>query len=748
MKIHILISISCLLFISALQSRTIHPILTLTKSGLADIRKNINKAPIFKESYIQIKSDVDEWVKSGVNVPVPKDMAGGYTHEVHKRNFLMLQAAGNVYQISGDKSYALHIKKVFQAYAAMYPTLGKHPAMRSYARGKIFWQCLNDANWMVYASQAYDCIYETLSKSERDNLETNLFRPFADFISIENPSFFNRIHNHSTWGNAAVGMIALVMEDDSLLKRALYGISGMGAISGVDNDGGTIDVNQSAGFLAQLDEAFSPDGYYSEGPYYERYAMSPFILFSQALANAKPELHIFQYRDHLLKKALTSLLNMTDSKGRFFPINDAQKGMSYQSRELVAAVNAIYFYEGQDKALLSIAESQGKVQLDQTGLAVASAIAEHKSQPFVKNSMLFSDGPKGNGGAVSVLRQNVNGFENACFFKYGIQGMGHGHFDRLSYSLYQNKNEILQDYGAARWVNIDQKAGGVYLKENQSWAKQTIAHNTVVVNESSQFGGNTQRGDLYPSQSYYFDVSNPNIQIASAVDTNAYKGVSLHRTLCFLPDESFDQSMLIDIFAVDSDTPNNLDLPFHFGSQLMTSSVDIVVPEVQLKTLGKTDGYQHLWKEGHGIIDSTQYIISWFTNGVFTTQYSLAEKGDEIIFARIGANDSNFNLRRDPLFIHRKRQEKNALFINVISSHGNYNPVDEVPINSYGPKVMIDLLLNNDAYTIAKITTGGKNIYTVMISNKNNTPGQSHSVSINDVTYNWKNAVSVQKIKI
>jgi hypothetical protein len=80
------------------------------------------------------------------------------------------------------------------------------------------------------------------------------FRPMADFISIENPKFFNRIHNHSTWGNAAVGMIGLVMKDEELIRRALYGIENDGLDNSMlDNDGGFIktDGQNQAGFLAQ-----------------------------------------------------------------------------------------------------------------------------------------------------------------------------------------------------------------------------------------------------------------------------------------------------------------------------------------------------------------------------------------------------------------------------------------------------------------------------------------------------------------
>ena len=174
----------------------------------------------------------------------------------------------------------------------MWPTIGKHPSERSYARGKLFWQCLNDANWLVYTAQAYDCIYDWLDEETRDKLNDELFRPYADYVSVDNPKFHNRLHNHSTWANAAVGMIGLVMDDEELIDRALYAFD-IGKESGLtDNDGGSLNLKgyKEGGFLAQIDYSFSPDGYYTEGPYYQRYAMYPFLIFAQGLANKKPEL--------------------------------------------------------------------------------------------------------------------------------------------------------------------------------------------------------------------------------------------------------------------------------------------------------------------------------------------------------------------------------------------------------------------------------------------------------------------------
>ncbi len=303
----------------SISQESTHPSLILTQQGVKDIRANLGNIPIFDESLAATQEEVDAEINNGIEVPIPKDYSGGYTHERHKRNFIMMQKAGVLYQILEDEKYANFVKDLLFEYAKMYPTLPIHPKPRSYARGKIFWQCLNDSNWLVYTSQAYDCIYNFLTEEERNTLETDLFRPFADFISKENPNFFNRVHNHSTWGNAAVGMIALAMDDDSLLQRALYGYKDAQINPNLkDDDGGYINRDGKMGFLANLEEPFSPDGYFTEGPYYQRYASYPFLIFAQALQNKKPELNVLYHKDSVLIKSVNALINLSDADGEFF----------------------------------------------------------------------------------------------------------------------------------------------------------------------------------------------------------------------------------------------------------------------------------------------------------------------------------------------------------------------------------------------------------------------------------------------
>ncbi len=714
-----------------------HPNLILTKQGVKDIKTG-GTAPLFDKALAEAKAEIAQSLKVGIQVPIPKDAGGGYTHEQHKRNYKYMNLAGNLYQITGEKMYANYVKKMLTEYVAMYKDLPLHPVDKSYSRGKLFWQCLNEANWLVYTSQAYDAVYDCLSAKERKNFEDNLFRPFADFLSIENPKFFNRIHNHSTWGNAAVGMIGLVMKDEELINRALYGLSLSEQENlAKDNDGGFIyEKGQSkAGFLAQIDHAFSPDGYYTEGPYYQRYAMTPFMLFSLALHHNKEDLKIFEYRDGILLKAVYTLLYQTNQAGEFFPINDAMKGMSIGSGSVISAVNIAYGLN-EDPELLSVAKLQSHVLLDHNGYAVARALQEGKAKPFFKKSVELRDGAKGDEGALGILRTLKDEDEIAVLFKYAAQGLGHGHFDKLSYSMYDGNTEVLQDYGSARWVNIDHKAGGRYLKENKSWAKQTIAHNTLVVDGKSHFAGKYEKANTFHSEPYFFNVDNANIQIISAKETNAYEDVAMQRTLILCNGDDFSGPILIDVMAAFSENEHQYELPFHYAEHFMRLNAELKsnLPKI----MGEKHGYQHLYQEASSVIDGENLQFTWFRDNKMYSITAHADTGDEAIIARIGANDPNFNLRRDALLIHRKNKAKDALFLSLIEPHGSYSPVTETPDTPYSQIKSVQVILYNKEYTIFTIKDIHNTGHTFMLSNENNDSDSTHKIEHEGNVYEWK----------
>jgi len=654
-------------------------------------------------------------------------------------NWSTLRDAGALYRLTGEEKYAEFLRDALLEYAAVYRDWPTHPTARSYATGKVFWQCLNDANWLVYVSQGYGDIYNWLDPEVQTKLNTELFRPMADFLSVENPQFFNRIHNHSTWGSAAVGMIGLVMEDDELVERALKGIPSADLPDDLrDDDTGLIkDKYGRAGFLAQLDLSFSPDGYFTEGPYYLRYALSPFLLFGRALEDKRPELGVLDYRDGILKKAVSGLLNQADPSGDFFPINDSQKGMSLYSPEVIKAVDYAYYYFGEDPMLLSLAEKQSGFTLDEAGVAVAKAIAEGKSRPYRPSSIAFADGAEGTEGGVGILRAYGADEAQTCLvMKYSAQGMGHGHFDKLAYSLYNETGEVVQDYGAARWVNIDQKGGGRYLKENNSWAKQSIAHNTLVIDETSHYNGDIRIAEERHPDLYAFSTDNPNLQLMSAKVDDAYANRTLHRSQILFTAPAFAQPLLIDVFRSTGNSTATHELPTWYHGQLLSTDFDYTTNS-KLQALGDSHGYQHLYLEASGKPAGKSAQVGWFHAGTFYTQTMTIRPDDEIRMIRLGANDPKFNLRRDPAFVLRRENVANTTFASVTETHGSYTPRDEVPHTPYGELESLELVVDTDNYTALSFAHSNGQNWLLLLANNDNDAAAKHSLTINGQAYSW-----------
>ena len=236
------------------------------------------------------------------------------------------------------------------------------------------------------------------------------------------------------------------------------------------------------------------------------------------------------------------------------------------------------------------------------------------------------------------------------------------------------------------------------------------------------------RGDANASAQYLFDASNMDLQVVSAKDDKAYPGVSMHRTMFLLKDDSFRKPLVIDIFKLTSEHENQYDLPVWFLGHLLSASFDYEKEEKSLTTLGSDHGYQHIWREatGHSVKESTQ--ITWFNNRKFFTLTSATEPSDELIFVKTGANDPDFNLRYDPALIHRKKGGKDALFVSAIESHGRYNPVSEVSSDPFSGLDKIEVLHDSVDYTIVKITGKSKKTWTIGLSNIDNEP--THSLSL------------------
>ncbi len=682
--------------------------------------------PLYAAELARATGFLDTMMADGIVVPVPKDPGGGYTHEQHKRNFRAIYLGGQIFRITGDERYRDYVRDMLLEYAELYPTLGDHPERHDQYSGRIFWQVLNDAMWLVHAVQGYGDIRDTLSVDDRQNIDDNVFRPAVYFLSVESANTFDRIHNHATWATAGVGMTGYLLGDQDMVERALMGSNKSG----------------EAGFIRQTELLFSPDGYYTEGPYYQRFALLPFLVFADAVERNEPERKIFEHRDGILLKALRTTVQLS-YRGYFFPFNDAIRDKSLRTAELYDGIAIAYAQTG-DPSLLSVAEFQGRTVLTANGMRVASDLAAGEAAPFPFQSLLLTDGPNGDEGAVAILRQGTANAEGepatVLIAKNSSQGMGHGHFDKLAFQLYDNGNEIVRDYGAARFLNIVAKRGGRYLPENTTWAKTSVAHNTLVVDERSHFDGDVRVADAnWPEQLYFSDA--PGLQVTSAQIDSAYPGVNMRRTMLMPDIPGLEAPVIIDLVHASSGEAHQYDLPLHFSGHIMEYDFDMQGKVAERPVLGTENGYQHIWVDAQAEIADGSGALTWILDGRFYT-YRFAGNGPlTAVLGESGANDPEFNLRREPLLMLRAQREGEASFVSLIEAHGSYDGAAEQTLDS---RSLIASLDHDriDGLDILRLTLESGQRYSIAVSH-NPEPEQAHTVTLDGESIAWTGFAAV-----
>ena len=697
-----------------------HPISFATKKEFTEVSQQLKTNELLNTSFVNIKNEVDPYLNTDVDVPYPKDPAGGYTHDQHKFLYNLMFNAGLMYQLTGNVKYADLVKNILLKYAKLNPLLKNHPQATSSSPGRLFWQALNDANWLVYAGLAYDLVNEQITNEDKKTIAEKAFAPIVNYFVVDQKQWFNLIHNHAVWATAGVGIVGIACNNDNYLQMALYG---------TEKDG-------KAGYIANLDGLFSPDGYYNEGPYYTRYALLPFYLFANAINHVKPELKIFEYRNRILKKALDVALQLTNTNGEFFSFNDALKDKTYQSNEVVNAVDFAWQAYGYDSSYLPVCKAQNRVVLCKGGADISAALNKLKTKKifYPYTSAEYKDGADGKKGGVAVLRAGSANNLSTLIYKYSSHGLSHGHYDKLNIQYYDKVNEVLQDYVDVRYINIEQKWGGRYLPETNSYAQQTIAHNTITVDEKSHYNGTEKISELNHANKMYGNVNGKNLKVMAAMDDHAYSHVKLFRTVYMITIPGTEKTIVADIFKTQSDSVHQYDLPFNFLGTVMSTSFKYHYNS-NLNSLGNSNGYQHLWVEGatEKVAPFTQF--TYLNHKTFYTISTLSTDSMQVFFTRIGAKDSNFNLRRDPSYILRAKN-KNQTFVNVIEPHGSFNPITEIAVNSKSSVIAIEKMEDNPSFTAMKIKTKEGDILIIQCNDDNN-PDHQHTISINGMDMKW-----------
>jgi len=616
------------------------------------------------------------------------------------------------YLLTEKSEYRDATVKILMEYGENY---AKYPLEGTYD-GRLLNQTLNESGWLIDFAWAYDMMYQELSEEQRQKIEEDVLHNAADVIS----RYKRGLSNWQVWHNAAIGMVGLVTKNQALLERVI-------------ND-------PAHGFKYQISNGIRKDGlWWEESNSYHQYTLEPFTYFAEAAYNSNLDMYTYESEDGLsLKTMYDALLNyifadMTrPAVGNTSLYSPLKSGLLYEI--------AYKHYKDPNYAWLiqqTIGKDRGEKVLEpywafifaETELPdVTYKIASDVFAPDGKNIMgstLYEDS------GMAILRNHEPEGKatnvSMTWSPYGTTN-GHQHADMLSLMLYGNGETLLTEAGSLGYSNPN----------HISWAKQTLAHNTLVVDETSQYpqGDSTGLWDSdsgKPSSGVLKNIHiGPVLKTITAESDNVYDDVHLERTLVMI------DNYVLDWFRVNSDTEHIYDLPYHVNGNLIESSLEFEERQESFRDWG---GYQHIMQAKSSLTDN-QWNTTWQGNkgsglnltmlGAPNTEVVHGVALNELIMARRKGNNADFVTVLQPF-----AEDKNPRDIEPVEIQAD-SPAYAVNIGNNANMDMIALGMAGEMKNVSDITFDGSIAFT------QNTSGKNDGIALVNGKYYKDSAYTIQ----
>jgi len=443
----------------------------------------------------------------------------------HTRWLNGIETLGVAYLLEEKPAYAERARDVLLEYASFYEDLEPHNTKgeRGHTEARLFAQTLDEAVALCHVCVGYDFVRDAPCFTPRDRrqIEKHLLRPMTKTIMSNDMG----VSNWQSWHNAAVGCVGYLCRDKGLVKWAVKGRSG---------------------FLFQMRRSVMSSGmWYEESPSYHWYALAAHVYLMEAAARSGTDL----YRLPIVKKMFDAPVRQVMPDLTFPALHDSD-------RSSIAGARRFYdvaYRRFEDPAYIPLMRPRD------SGWSLLWGVGE--VPPDAGDGLqLVSSNEEAEG--LAVLR-DASG-RSALYMDYGPGISGHNQPAKLGIILFAHGDERFVDPGRLPYGNPLHK----------QWYRQTVAHNTVVVNETSQ----TRTGAKLKA----FGV-NDRFSIVRAVCDGAYPGVVLDRTLLFYGDT------IVDVFRCSAERESTFDLPLHVRGELACTA-----PTEPFEGFASDSGYQHL----------------------------------------------------------------------------------------------------------------------------------------------------------
>ena len=544
-------------------------------------------------------------------------------------NNLLSQSAMSLavlWRLEGNHGHLAQATAILMGYAERYPDFltgiqsVPNPGVATYTT-------LDESAWVLPLSWAFDLIRDSLAAKEVENITDRLLTLAAGHLVRHH---FHDIHNFSCWHNAAIGTLGLVLNRQDLIEFAIHG---------------------EFGFDAQLRDGVLTDGLWYEGSFsYHFFALTAFLALAKAACHT-PELDL---RDRLaLRAMLHAPIRCEYPDGSLPATNDCWYFTSLTGECCHGVPPAAAFYEigyawygdapfaqvlhrayghgprdnldallfGKDTIPATEMESLPSAHLASSGYAILRSPAP---------ATLEDGSPAEFGMGVEEQRY--------LLLKYGPHGGGHGHPDKLSQVLYDHGRRLSPDLGTP----------GYGLDEVETWYRQTLSHNTVMIDGLTQLPAtgniNNFRGE-------------GEFQVADAAvswDEGAYEGVTMRRVLLARPD------YFLDVFLVECDRTRRIDWIYR-----NVGACDVSLDFNPLVAMdAEMEGNKHISNARRAITDS-DFAARWQADGAGLQLFVAGQPASEITAGTVPGNPPTDLYS---IIVHHRRAVETA-YISVFHSY-------------------------------------------------------------------------------
>ncbi|MEO6875311.1 MAG: heparinase II/III family protein [Opitutaceae bacterium] len=562
----------------------------------------------FRASVNRLRTEVAEFLKARAHVP---DLPGGYYHDYfcpeHARELVFewqspqehrcpvdgqvfsgpqLEAAWRwtvnhrlaeaalrlavLWRISGEAHLLATAGQILRDYAGRYEGYrgGIHhdpnPGIATYTT-------LDESVWIIPLAWAFDAIRAALPPEESAQIARQLFAPAAAHLREHH---YSKIHNFSCWHNAAIGTIGLLLDDEDQIDFAF---------------------RSPAGQLAQLSQGVLDDGLWYEGSFsYHFYSVGAIAALARA-ARHRPDLDLLP--NPKLRRMFAAPVHCAFPNGSLPATNDCWYFTSLlgdcchgvdPSSDFYELANAWYG----DPAFAEILHRNyaRKPRDSLTALLDGTDSIPAAPAPPLHDTLLANSG-------YAILRP---GEDSYLLLKYGPSGGWHGHPDKLSLII----PVAAPDLGTP----------GYSSKLFESWYRQTVSHNTVVLGHRSQPPGEGKLRCFRADGPFH--VADAEIQ---------FESTQLRRVILARED------YFLDLFFVAAPTPQTIDWVWRNAGTLSFTGETRDLPALE------GEGYDHL-AQPREVTIPVNTPFTWRAGQDRVRLWARPETGNQWIAAEVPGN--------------------------------------------------------------------------------------------------------------